>query len=462
MSVRLADRLRLLIQPLRLRQPEVAELQRRLLPLERNLVLPAKFGLLAVVWWNLHYGNWFGGIPVVADLAIEYTRMAVRFYGVFLAGMGAVLLLARRLPFPVLQWAVYGGFLVDGVLLAALAVVTNGFDSIVYWLFIALLLRNAATLAPTLAQLILNLLTTLLFVIAGLVNEAIMSDVLERVTDPHALAEALNYAEPDLEQIGLRIAMLVFTALTCYGVQVLYEQQRVALEEAREFAAREAALHSAGRLAAQIAHQIKNPLAVINNSAFSLNRALESARPELRRHVEIISEEVERSDRILTQLMNYARLAEGHVEKLDVKEEVERAVREVFPPGGGFATRVTCEIEPHLPALVMQRAHLSEILVNLLKNAREAVAAGGAIRVTVNDTDEGAIVVRVSDDGPGIPPDRRERVFEAYYTTKPGGTGLGLPIVRHNAELYGGTVQLDSSLGKGATFTVVFPSKALV
>ena len=67
----------------------------------------------------------------------------------------------------------------------------------------------------------------------------------------------------------------------------------------------------------------------------------------------------------------------------------------------------------------------------------------------------------MSDDGPGIPPDKMERIFEAYYTTKEKGTGLGLAIVKHNAELYSGTVRVESELGKGAKFTVNFPAKAL-
>jgi two-component system sensor histidine kinase FlrB len=70
--------------------------------------------------------------------------------------------------------------------------------------------------------------------------------------------------------------------------------------------------------------------------------------------------------------------------------------------------------------------------------------------------------VSIRDDGPGIPPDKQEKIFEAYYTTKAKGTGLGLATVKHNVELYGGAVRLESGLGKGARFTLVFPAKALM
>jgi len=74
---------------------------------------------------------------------------------------------------------------------------------------------------------------------------------------------------------------------------------------------------------------------------------------------------------------------------------------------------------------------------------------------------DNSIVIAVRDNGPGIAPDKRERIFEAYFTTKEKGTGLGLAIAKHNAELYGGTLQVDSTLGKGAAFTVTLPAKAL-
>ena len=108
----------------------------------------------------------------------------------------------------------------------------------------------------------------------------------------------------------------------------------------------------------------------------------------------------------------------------------------------------------------MQRGHLSEILVNLLQNAREAVGEAGTITVTALCHRDQTVEISVQDDGPGIAPDQLSRIFEAYFTTKERGTGLGLAIVKHNTELYSGTVRVESELGKGAKFTVSFPAKA--
>jgi signal transduction histidine kinase len=245
-------------------------------------------------------------------------------------------------------------------------------------------------------------------------------------------------------------------------LELLLERQQLAAEEASEFAAREGQLRSAGRLAAEFAHQIKNPLAIINNAAFSLQRALRKDKPAAPQQVEIIQEEVARADKVITQIMGYAQLSEGRVEKLNVIGELNRAVAQVFPNAVPTHIKVRREFGRDFPPLLMQRGHLSEILVNLLQNAREALGEKGNIFVAADCRRDHAVEISVRDDGPGIPPDKVERIFEAYYSTKEKGSGLGLAIVKHNVELYGGTVRVESELGKGAEFTVIFPAKALM
>ena len=178
--------------------------------------------------------------------------------------------------------------------------------------------------------------------------------------------------------------------------------------------------------------------------------------------IEIIREEVERSDQIITKLMGYAQLAEGKVEKLRIDEELDRAIAEVFPSGAAYAAMVKRDYSPHLPTLLMQRGHLSEILVNILQNAREATSGKGKILVSAEPGPEQSIVVTITDDGPGIAKSQISKIFEPYFSTKSKGTGLGLSIVKHNAEMYGGTVQVQSELGKGATFTVQLPTRTFM
>ena len=133
-----------------------------------------------------------------------------------------------------------------------------------------------------------------------------------------------------------RVAVLLLLTFCCYGVQVLAAGQKLAEEEQKEFVLRTEQLRSAGRLSAEVAHQIKNPLAIINNVTFSLQKNLKPAKPEVAQQLEIIREEIAKADRIITQVMGYAQLSEGRVERLNVVEELHRIIAEV--PMGAVVT----------------------------------------------------------------------------------------------------------------------------
>jgi signal transduction histidine kinase len=219
-------------------------------------------------------------------------------------------------------------------------------------------------------------------------------------------------------------------------------------------------LHSAGRLAAEFAHQIKNPLAIINNAAYSLQRSLADKKGSAAQQIEIIQEEVVRADKVVTQIMGYAQLSEGRVERLKVIEEIDRVVEQVFPPAVPSGIKLIRHLTGPFPPLLMQRGHFTDILTNLLLNARQALADSGRVELTAACNRDHAVEIIVADNGPGIAPDQLGRIFEAYFTTKEKGTGLGLAIVKHDVELYGGTVRVESVLGQGAKFTVLLPAKS--
>ena len=284
----------------------------------------------------------------------------------------------------------------------------------------------------------------------------------EPVSASNSSAEIPLPPDYGAESFILRLIILLLLTSSCYGVQLLSFRQRVSDEEARKSAARNDELRAAGRLAAEIAHQLKNPLGIINNAAFSLARGLKDGKNDLDLQLEIIREEIERSDRIITQLMGYAQLSEGRVEKIDPAEELDRAITEVFPPGNVQGIEIIRQYGQALPGLLMQRTHLSVVLVNILQNAREALGERGSITLSAHAPDENSIEMVIADNGPGIPHDKLDKIFEAYYTSKEKGTGLGLAIVKHNVELYGGTIWAESELGKGARFVLTFPAKTLI
>lgn len=296
--------------------------------------------------------------------------------------------------------------------------------------------------------------------------KATVARELDRVLYPRQVISDPTSA-PELPETSaapyvLRVTVLVLLTFCCFGVQALAAAEYYAEAEQKEYAVRTEQLRSAGRLAAEVAHQIKNPLAIINTVTFSLQKNFAREQPAAAEQIEIIREEVAKADRIITQVMGYAQLSEGRVQKLNVIDEINRAIEEVFPVRVAAKPRIHREFAAALPPLLMQQKHLDEAVSNLLQNARDAAGEQGNIRVTARGLHDDSVEISVQDDGPGIPPDKLERVFEAYYTTKQRGSGLGLAVVKHNAELYGGRVRVESELGKGAKFTLVFPPKALM
>jgi len=488
-------------------RPEPAQQAERIVKMMRDVVLPSKAGVCVVVLYYFFYSGWSSEEKNTVSVTLDTLK---DFFLVYLACnfFGAVFFVSwRRLPTGLIQWLAFILGLLDGVFMGGLTVATGGFASIAFWVFPGLIVLNALTIPLAVPQIVLNLLLSIFYFSAVLWTPQIGLE--NTISDTEALANIASHAgraqiatnlvpvhgEPGIrgtnqiarlqaetlarinkyaskkqgdvdnsaeevvpDQLFLRLAVLWLLTLCCYGAQVLLERQRQAVLEAAEFASREGQLHSAGRLAAEFAHQIKNPLAIINNTAYSLQRSLRENKNAAAQQIEIIQEEVARADKVITQIMGYAQLSEGRVEKLKVVEEIERACEQVFPGALPTGVKLVKKLAGPFPPLLMQRGHLAEILVNLLLNAREALGEHGNVSITAGSNRSQAVEITVADDGPGIPPDKMERIFEAYFTTKEKGTGLGLAIVKHNAELYGGTVRVESVLGKGAKFTVSFPA----
>jgi two-component system, NtrC family, sensor kinase len=268
--------------------------------------------------------------------------------------------------------------------------------------------------------------------------------------------------EPRSNLFVERLIVLLAWAICCYSIQVLFEKQKRAEAEATEFAVRQERLHTAGRLAAEIAHQIKNPLSIITNAAFCLERAVRDGELAVDEQIQIIREEVDRADQIITELMGYAQLAEGKVERLEVSGELDSAIQQVFPAAAKYRVRIHRNYDDTLPVLLMQKRHLAGVVVNLLQNAREAMNGHGEISVEASCGENDSITIVITDTGPGIAPDKIDKIFEAYFTTREKGTGLGLAIVKHNTEMYGGRVTVQSELGRGSQFVVQFPARILM
>jgi two-component system sensor histidine kinase PilS (NtrC family) len=231
--------------------------------------------------------------------------------------------------------------------------------------------------------------------------------------------------------------------------QDLTELRRMQLEVERA-----ERLASIGRLAAGIAHEIRNPLASISGSIEML-KTTPGADADSRQLMDIAVREVDRLNRLITDLLDYARPHKEERRRLDLGEHAGEIVRAFEQER---REKITVAVD--LPAGVVVEAapgQLRQVLWNLIRNAADAMStSGGEIALRLG-TDGARATLAIRDQGPGIPPDRLDRLFEPFYSTKAGGTGLGLATVARIIADHGGTVDVSSEPAQGATFTVRLP-----
>ena len=177
---------------------------------------------------------------------------------------------------------------------------------------------------------------------------------------------------------------------------------------------------------------------------------------ELLQHVTTISDEVRRLDEVIQGFLRFVRPDDSQHEPVDLSELVDEVFALVGPDADRIGIRLQRRLEPELPGVTGDRQGLRQALLNLALNACQAMPDGGTLGVDVRR--EGRwIVVDVADTGEGIPPDILERIFELYYTSKPGGSGIGLSMVYRVIKLHGGEIEVESTVGAGTRFRVMLP-----
>jgi signal transduction histidine kinase/uncharacterized membrane-anchored protein YhcB (DUF1043 family) len=228
----------------------------------------------------------------------------------------------------------------------------------------------------------------------------------------------------------------------------------------REAAQRER-LSSLGRLSTVVAHEIRNPLMIIKTALRSLKQD-PAQLPHVRAAVADIDEEVERLNRIVSEVLDFARPIRFELAPVDLNALAEDAARAVGATEGP-AVAIRPELAPHLPPVVTDGERLRLVLVNILTNARHAVLAredrpvSGAIRIITSLTAAGRVALEVRDQGVGIAPEDLARVFDPFFTTRRTGTGLGLAISRNIIEGLGGTIGVSSRPGEGTDVRIELP-----
>jgi signal transduction histidine kinase len=225
-----------------------------------------------------------------------------------------------------------------------------------------------------------------------------------------------------------------------------WEKERQ-LQEARRLA-------EIGQMTATLAHELRNPLTSIRGAAQLLREEASSSR--LRQWAEIIEEEAEEMDGVLTQCLELAKPPQLDRKSLSLVSVVERILRQQSPVFQKSGIQVIWKKPAKSPRVYGDGIQLGQALRNLIRNSIQAMPEGGDLRVCVGEDSEGAFI-KVQDTGMGIPKEVLGRVFTPFFTTKANGTGLGLCHVKRVVEAHGGKVSLESELGKGTLFTIHLP-----
>ena len=236
------------------------------------------------------------------------------------------------------------------------------------------------------------------------------------------------------------------------------------LKRAEEHARSQDRLAALGRFTSSVAHEIRNPLTGIAAGVQYLERTLADGKQ--RENLDFILSEIRRLDRIVQDLFDITHARGPQLRVASLEEAVRRAAHSLEPDLAGRRIRIEIEVAPFTPPVQHDADQLQQVFINLIKNAAEASSDGSAIRVSLSavprsgragSAGPGGVVVRVEDRGVGISPEHLKTVFEPFFTTRKGGTGLGLYICHEIVKRHEGVMTVQSKIGRGTTFAVELP-----
>jgi two-component system, NtrC family, sensor kinase len=221
---------------------------------------------------------------------------------------------------------------------------------------------------------------------------------------------------------------------------------------------------SLGRLSAGVAHEINNPLAIINEKAGLMKDLLgqmESS-PVHERMVTLVDavlQSVNRCARITRRLLNFARQSDVTFNMIDIGEVIDNVIGFLHKEAENRNIQIEIDIAPDIPLIKSDRGKLEQIFLNLMNNAFTALADGGHLNIKARKLPGRTLRIMVIDDGRGIPSEYLARVFEPFFSTRTrqGGTGLGLSITKGLVEEIGGTINVESKTGEGTRFSITLP-----
>lgn len=260
------------------------------------------------------------------------------------------------------------------------------------------------------------------------------------------------------------------------ALELKVEERTTDLLEAQEELVRKEKLAILGQLSGCVGHELRNPLGVMSNAIYFLKMVNADADETTREYLDIIKYEIDNSQRIITDLLDFARTRTPRTKAVSIGELAAESIKKcIIAENINFQS----DIQDNLPLLRVDPLQMEQVLQNLISNAVQAMPDGGSLIFSARKVqgarhedrgDEEIIIepqtpspdpdfieISVSDTGEGIAPENMKKLFQPLFTTKAKGIGLGLVVCRNLVEANGGRIEVKSQSGKGTTFTVILP-----
>ena len=221
-----------------------------------------------------------------------------------------------------------------------------------------------------------------------------------------------------------------------------------------------AQLTTLGQLTSGLAHEVKNPLNAMVIHLEILKEGAKGLNGDFQKSLEVLEGEVHRLDRVVLGFLKFMRPQELELSSVNVNRLLKRELSLLEREWGDKGIRFILNCESDLPAISADPDLLRQVFLNIILNACQAMEEqGGEIRVATSTHQDNEIRISISDQGPGIPPEMQEKIFQLYYTTKHHGSGLGLSLVYRFIQLHEGVIDVQTEMGKGTTFSIRLPRK---
>jgi signal transduction histidine kinase len=306
---------------------------------------------------------------------------------------------------------------------------------------------------------IVNLITVLCVVGALMVGVFLASVLLNDVLGPIRQLAVQTYGSSK-DKVGVDEVQALSNRVQHLMVDV--DQTRSKLKWSREHLQQAEKWALVGKLAAGVAHSVRNPLTSVKMRLFSMERTL-ALSPSQKEDFEVIAEEIRHIDTIVGNFLEFSRPPKLKMQKISLSDCVDMALQLLRHRLESYSVAVLVKRERRLPEIPVDPDQVKEVLVNLIVNSCEAMVDGGSITIKeeegFSDRMGPVSVIMVSDNGPGIPEGIQGKLFQPFYSTKEEGTGLGLSIALRIIEDHGGSLDLESKPGEGATFIITLPAK---